>query len=288
MIISIASGKGGTGKTTLATSIALYAANKGFSVNIIDADVEEPNVNLFLNYNISYTDEVNRTIPAINQCVCIGCDKCQSICQFNCIVKIKNEMLIFPELCHSCGGCNLVCETGAITNSLQRTGEIEIATKENIKYIGGRLDIKQALAPPVISAAKNHIERENNSLNIIDAPPGTACPAIEAIKGSNYVILVTDATPFGLSDLKLAVETVRNLNYKFGVVINRADFGENEIYKYCQREQIDIIAEFPNSLAIATAYSNGNVAEYITEHFYETLNKILNNIGFKFLAEEKL
>ncbi len=275
MIISVASGKGGTGKTTIAVSIAHYLNNKGTAVSILDCDVEEPNVNLFLKSEIKVHETVYIPVPALNEKKCNSCGKCEEICLFNAIVLIKGKPMIFQDICHSCGGCKLVCPTGALTEESKEIGIVEEGYIDNIRYVGGSLKIGEAISPPLIKSVKKHIIE--NEINIIDAPPGTTCPVVESVKGSDYLVLVTEPTPFGLHDLKLSVGMARELGLTFGVVINKAGLGDNKVFDYCSDEGIDIIAEIPNSIELAKKYTAGNFIDYLLENFTREIEKIVSH-----------
>lgn len=252
MILSIASGKGGTGKTTIAINLSLSLTAP---VQYLDCDVEEPNGYLFLNPSIEMSHVHQIPIPAVDQDLCTFCGRCAEICQFNAIAVIKKNILVFPELCHSCAGCWLVCPEKAITQTPKDIGIIEHGSAGNIAFTHGKLKLGEVLAPPVIKAVKKFIDSDR--INIIDAPPGTSCPVIEAIKGSDFVLLVTEPTPFGLNDLELAVDMVRKLAIPFGVIVNRCDIGDDNMYKYCQREDIPILMEIKHDRRIAESYSRG-------------------------------
>jgi len=252
--IAIASGKGGTGKTTIAVNLA---KSLGENVQLLDCDVEEPNSHIFLHPVISKVENVNVSIPDVDLSRCTFCGKCQEICQFSAIVVIKNSVLVFPELCHSCAGCWLVCPENCIAQKERVIGVTEEGENGDIKFVHGRLDIGEVMSPPLIRAVK--YRTASSMIVIIDAPPGTSCPVIEAVKGSDFVILATEPTPFGLNDLILAVEVVRALGISFGVVINRSDIGDNKVREYCEAENIPILMEIQNDRKIAEAYSRGKI-----------------------------
>jgi MinD superfamily P-loop ATPase len=252
MIISVASGKGGTGKTTVATSMALSLGPK---VRILDCDVEEPNVHLFLHPKLESKIPVSVPVPVINDEACTRCGKCASICRFNAIAVLGKVILTFSELCHGCGGCMEICPERAITEGTRNVGVIETGTIDGIEFVQGKLRIGEAMAPPLIKAVAEYTGPDR--LNIIDAPPGTSCPVIAAIQHTDFVLLVTEPTPFGLHDLKLAVEAVRVLGIPHGLVINRSDIGDNHVRDYAKKINMPILMEIPFDRNIAAAYSNG-------------------------------
>ncbi len=277
MIISIASGKGGTGKTTVATNLASSISNS--SITFIDCDVEEPNSHLFLRPAVEKEQTCLTFIPKVDTEKCTLCGKCSELCQFKAIVKIADTMLVFPELCHGCEGCKLICPVDAISDDQKQIGTISVATSGRIRFVGGRLKIGEALSPPLIREVIQTALKENKSdINIIDSPPGTSCPVIESIKVSDFVVLVTEPTPFGLNDLRLAVETVRVLGIPFGVVINRSTIGNNNITKYCDEQSIPILLEIPDDRKIAEAYSRGYLIIDHLPQYKSHFELLLDNI----------
>lgn len=251
MIISIASGKGGTGKTTIATNLALSLGK----VQVIDCDVEEPNANIFFNAEIKEREDVTVEIPEIDKEKCNYCGKCSEFCAYNALAVVPSDVLVFPELCHSCGGCAIVCPQNAINWKRKSVGKIEHGVTNGVDFYHGLLNVGEIQAVPVIKVLKKKIGKEGNV--IIDAPPGTSCPVIESINGSDYCILVTEPTPFGLHDLKLAIAVVRHLYIPFGVIINRDGVGDKKVEMYCQTEKIPILMKIPHSEEIANLYSMG-------------------------------
>jgi MinD superfamily P-loop ATPase len=251
MIVAVASGKGGTGKTTIATNIALSIGK----VQFLDCDVEEPNANIFLHAKIKDHEDISVHIPRIDKEKCTYCGKCSEFCVYNALAVIRSNVLVFPELCHSCGGCELVCPTGAIGWRKRVIGRIEHGQIKDIEFYQGLLNVGEAQAIPVIRALKRKIDKTKDV--IIDAPPGTSCPVIESIKGSDYCILVSEPTPFGLHDLKLAVEVLRHLYMPYGVIINRDGIGDERVELYCQKEQIPVLLKIPEREKIALLYSKG-------------------------------
>jgi len=253
MILSLASGKGGTGKTTLSVALARAVSE---SVSYLDCDVEEPNGHLFLRPDITQTETVSVPIPIVDESICTACGQCVDFCQFNAIVVPGKSAIVFPEMCHGCGGCAKVCPADAITEGRYPVGEVEIGTSGKIRVVQGRLNVGASIAPPVIKAVKKKII--DDELTIIDCPPGSACPMIAAVTDSDYVILVTEPTPFGLHDLKIAVATMRELALPFGIAINRFDIGDDRVENYCQEEKLDVLIRIPNLLLIAETCSRGD------------------------------
>ncbi len=251
MIISVASGKGGTGKTTAATNLALSIGK----AQIIDCDVEEPNANVFLKAKVDEEEDVTVDVPEINEEKCDHCGKCSEFCRYNALAVLPSKVLVFPELCHSCGGCKIVCPRDAISWRKVAIGKIEHGTAGELDFYHGLLNIGEIKTIPLLKALKKKVDR--NKEVILDAPPGTSCPVIETIGGSDYCILVTEPTPFGLHDLKLAVDVVRLMNIPFGVIINRDGIGDEKAEQYCREEGIAILMKIPYSREIAYLYSKG-------------------------------
>ena len=279
MIISIASGKGGTGKTTIATNLA---HSLGTNVQLLDCDVEEPNAHLFLNPIIEKTETFSTPVPQIDADKCNGCKKCVDICRFNALALLGKTVLPFTQLCHSCGGCLAVCPEGAITEIGREIGTVEIGHKNGIRFVHGRLRIGEAMAPPLITAVRARALPDQ--VTIIDAPPGTSCPVITAVKNTDYVLMVTEPTPFGLHDLKLAVEAVKLLGLPHGLVINRADMGDGQVAAYAEQEHLPVLLEIPFDRRIAEAYSRGIlIVEALPEWkerflgLYEKITRAINS-----------
>jgi MinD superfamily P-loop ATPase len=254
MIISVASGKGGTGKTLVATSLALSLSDS-YKVQLLDCDVEEPNANILLHLAVNRSQPVYIPIPEVNETKCTYCGKCAEVCAYNAIAVLKEKMLVFPELCHGCGACSYLCPEYAITEERREMGVVERGDSGNLELIQGRLNVGEAMASPVIREVKGYIDSAN--IVISDVPPGTSCPVVEAVKGSEFCLLVTEPTPFGLNDLSLAVEVVRKLGISCGVVINRVGIGDEEVERYCHREGIPILLRIPLDRNIAMLYSQG-------------------------------
>ncbi len=251
MIVAVASGKGGTGKTSVAVNMALSISN----VQFLDCDVEEPNAHLLLHPKISRTEPVYLKVPVINEELCDYCGKCSDFCQFNAIFVSSEKVLIFPELCHSCGGCAIICPKKAIGEEKHRVGTLNFGSAADLQLVYGELEVGEPMAVPVIREVKRQIENGKNV--ILDSPPGTSCPVIETVKGSDFCILVTEPTPFGLHDLKITLEVLKNMGIPFGVVVNRAGIGDKKLYDYCKKKDISILLEIPYQRRIAELYSRG-------------------------------
>ena len=252
MIVAIASGKGGTGKTTVAVNLALTI---GRDVHLLDCDVEAPNAHLFLGTRPHARIEIGIPVPEIDHERCTLCAECSRVCQYNAIAVLGNRAVVFPELCHGCGACTLLCPERAISESPRSIGVIEESATRDVRLIQGRLNVGEALVPPLIRQVR--ARARGASTVLVDAPPGTSCSMIAAVRGADVVVLVTEPTPFGLNDLRLAVETVRALGLTCGVVINRSDVGDDRVHAYCAAEGLEILAEIPDDRRIAEAYSRG-------------------------------
>jgi len=285
MIISVASGKGGTGKTTVATNLAFSLALEE-KVQYLDCDVEEPNGHIFLKPRFSGMKTVNIYVPSIDEEKCTFCGKCSELCQFNALAVLENNVLIFEELCHGCGACWHFCPQNAVKSVPKEIGVIEMGTAGKVEFVHGKLNVGVALSPPVIDAVKGQVNP--GKVAVVDAPPGTSCPVIEAVNESDFCILVTEPTPFGLNDLILAVEMVRKLGVSFGVVINKAgsydgdaagslstaeeesvqenlmpeagDFNDGAgVEDYCKKEGIPVLLRIPLSKQVMSLYSRGDL-----------------------------
>ncbi len=272
MIISIASGKGGAGKTTVATNLAhVLSQSSKKRVRLLDCDVEEPNAHLFLRPHLTRRETVTTPVPVIDEERCDYCGKCAAICRFRAIAVLGGKtILTFPEMCHSCGGCLLVCPHGAISETGRELGILERGRAGDMEFVHGRLRVGEAMSPPLITRVREH--SESGDINIIDAPPGTSCPVITAMRRTDFILLVTEPTPFGLHDLRLTVGAVRLLEIPFGLVINRADMGDRKVYEYARSERIPILLEIPFDRAVAEAYSRG---ELFTEKLPEWERRFL-------------
>jgi len=252
MKISVASGKGGTGKTTMSVNLARVFDGK---IVLADCDVEEPNAHLFLKTLHEAQKIVGIPAPAVDESRCDGCGECSKICRFSAIVTFGTAPLAFPEMCHGCGGCTLVCLPKAITEKDRRIGVLETSRADHVTLLTGRLDVGVALAPPLIRAVRGELPLNGDA--ILDAPPGTSCPVIAAVRDTDMVLLVTEPTPFGLNDLTLAVDMVRALQLPFGVIVNRMGSGDDRVQDYCKKEGIPVLLTIPDDRRIAEAYSRG-------------------------------
>jgi MinD superfamily P-loop ATPase len=276
MRVAIASGKGGTGKTTLATSLAYVATARGNRVAYLDCDVEEPNGHLFLKPRIREQRPIEKLVPAVDVDRCTHCGRCAASCRFGAIVCVGQQTLIFSELCHSCGGCVMACPEEAIAEMGQPIGQLRIGGRGSLEFVDGVLNVGEAMSPPAIRAVKD--AAPDSPLTILDCPPGTSCPVIESVRGCDLLVLVTEPTPFGMHDLQLAVELARALRLNFGVVINRADAGDRAVWDYCRRQRIPILAEIADDRAVAEAYSQGQVAAELVPHVAQCAERLLATI----------
>lgn len=257
MNISIASGKGGTGKTTISTNLAYYLAGRNVSVRYHDCDVEEPNGYLFLKPEITKKHPAFISVPLIDENRCTGCGKCVQLCEYNALARLGKTVMVFAELCHGCGGCTLICPQNAITEHEKEIGFVETGNSGKIGFVHGRLNIGEAMSPPLIRSVLGKMD--NNFVNIIDAPPGTSCPVIASVKNTDFIVLITEPTPFGLNDLNLAIEMTREIGIPCGVLINRADEKSDTAREFCKQKNVSILAEIPDDRSIAEAYSKGEM-----------------------------
>jgi MinD superfamily P-loop ATPase len=251
MKIGVASGKGGTGKTTVAVNLALSLKK----CTLVDCDVEEPNCAIFLNTDLQKLEEVRLPVPVFDLDRCTYCGKCADFCMYNAIAVFPEKLLFFQDICHSCGGCAILCPEDAVSESTKKIGEIDHARIAELDIYQGKLEVGEPLAVPIIRRVKGYAK--DHPVVIYDAPPGTACPVIETLKDTDIVLLVTEPTPFGLHDLKLAVDVVRKMNIPFAVIINRDGVGNDCVDRYCEEEGIEIVMRIPNDRRIAELYSNG-------------------------------
>lgn len=273
MIIAVASGKGGTGKTTVSVNMVRTI---GAGAQLLDCDVEEPNAHLFLPGRKIGSEVVTIPVPEVEESLCDACGECGRICSFHAIVSFGSTPIVFPELCHGCGGCAMVCPRGAIREAGRRIGVVEIRDSDGITLIQGKLDIGAAMAPPLVRAVKARLR--SGTTAILDAPPGTSCPVIATVRGSDFVVLVTEPTPFGLHDLRLAVDMLRELSIPFGVVVNRMGAGDDRVHRFCREEDIPILLEIPDDRRIAEAYSRGGLVVDALPEYASHFTTLLWNI----------
>lgn len=258
MKIAIASGKGGTGKTTLATSLALSLANVTPAPLFLDCDVEAPNAHLFLRPTFERRQEVGILIPRVDESKCTYCGKCAQVCQYHAIAVLGKKTLVFAQLCHGCGSCTLVCPERAISEIPDVMGIIESGTaRAGITFARGMLNIGEPMAVPVIRQLKKWIAPQPNQIVILDAPPGTSCPVVESVRGANFLLLVTEPTPFGLHDLRLAAQIARELNIPAGVIVNRDGIGNASVDAFCAAERLPILLRVPFDRALAEGIARG-------------------------------
>ncbi|MEJ2635750.1 MAG: ATP-binding protein [Calditrichia bacterium] len=279
MKIAVASGKGGTGKTTIAVNLVLSVEN----ANYLDCDVEEPNGHLFLNPDIEKEETVGRLLPEIGYDRCNFCGDCAKVCEYNAITVLPKQVLLFEEMCHSCGACAYFCPQNAIKETekpigILREGKIY---PEGCGFVEGRLNLGEMMASPLISHVKAKVQPD--CINILDAPPGTSCSMVETIRKADYCLLVTEPTPFGLNDLKLAVEVLRIVGIPFGVVINKADAIFTTIEKYCKEQQISILMKLPFDRKLAEAYSRGEAEVRHYPELKSQFHQLLHNIETQIL-----
>lgn len=275
--IAIASGKGGTGKTTLSTNLAAFIAEQE-EVTLVDLDVEEPNSGLFFNGEIIHRENNFKMIPQWDESKCTLCGICQKACNFHAVIQLGPSILVFPELCHSCFACAELCPVGALPMVPKKIGILKDFRTDNLHFIESRLDIGEEQAVPSIAKTKKYSAAQYSHVHItfFDSPPGTSCPMMEAVKDVDFVILVTEPTPFGLHDLSLAVETIRAYKKPCGVVINRYGIGNNDVIQYCQTENIPILAKISNSRKIAELYSSGKLIYQDIPEVKTALQEILD------------
>ena len=256
MKIAVASGKGGTGKTFVATNLA-YALSETVKVSLVDCDVEEPNSHLFLNPEFKEEEDITLKVPVIDNSLCTGCRLCSTHCEFHALITVKDKTYVFEDLCHGCGFCMRICPQNAIGEKDKIIGKFKHGFVGSMDFYMGEMKIGTELATPVIRFVKKKVM--DKGIVIFDSPPGTSCPVVETVEDCDYVVLVTEPSPFGLNDLKLAVEAMKSMGKKFGVVENRAMDGVSIIRDYCEREGIPLLSEIPLDRDIAEVYSHGKL-----------------------------
>lgn len=281
MKIAVASGKGGTGKSTVSTNLSWLLSKTYKKVCLLDCDVEEPNCHIFLKPFFNFSEPVYVPVPQINIENCIKCGKCAEVCQYNALAFVKGKVIVFPELCHGCGSCGLICPSGAITETGREVGVVEAGFASGFNFIHGKSRIGEAMSPPLIKAVKTKADKEDFNVQILDCPPGTSCPVIAAVSGSDFVIMVTEPTPFGLYDLKLAVDVMRKIGLPFGIVINRSGENDHLIEDYAKAENIDILTKIRDSRPIAECYSKGELVLSVLPEFKEAFAPLVNIIREK-------
>ncbi len=258
MIIAIASGKGGTGKTTIATALAQTLSEREKNISFLDCDVEAPNAHIFLKPDFTEKKDVEMLIPEVDDDLCTGCGRCAEVCQFHAIVVLGGKTLVFPEMCHGCGSCTLVCPEDAITEVPQVLGALKGGlTPEGINFAHGLLNVGEPMAVPVITKLKNWDERISAEIVIIDSPPGASCPVVESLRGADFIILVTEPTPFGLHDLRQAYQLTKEINIPAGVIINRDGVGDKKVGAYCEENDIPVLMRIPLEREIGQGIAQG-------------------------------
>ena len=273
MILCVASGKGGTGKTTISTSLASVL---GAEAQLMDCDVEEPNCHILMKPEIRRSVKIGLPVPEVNAKLCTACGECGEICRFSAIIMLADQVLTFPHMCHGCGGCSLLCPEKAIREVDRELGFVELGYAGEVEFAHGLLRVGEAMSPPLIKALKKHINPEK--FVILDAPPGASCPVITTAMGSDFIILVTEPTPFGLHDLRIAVRAISELEIPYGVVVNRSDIGDDSVGEFCRSKGIPLLMEIPHSRAIAEGYSKGNLLIDSEPAYRDRFIELKNNV----------
>jgi MinD superfamily P-loop ATPase len=281
MIITIASGKGGTGKTTVATSLALsLAVDQSLPPLFLDCDAEAPNAHLFLHPKLADFQDVALLIPSVDEAKCTHCGKCAEVCQYHAIAVLGQKTLVFPQLCHGCGSCTALCPEHAITEIPDRMGVLERGqASAGISFAHGILDVGEPMAVPVIRQLKKWAAAQPGQVVIRDAPPGTSCPVVETIRGSDYLLLVTEPTPFGLHDLRLAIQVAVELGLPAGVIINRANGLYPDLEAFCAAQQLPVLLRIPFERAIAEGVAQGNTLDEIHPEYGHDFRRIFSHIA---------
>lgn len=277
MIIAVASGKGGTGKTTVAVNLAAVAVHRR-PVQLLDLDVEEPNAHIFLRPSFKWQEQVHKKIPQFDYQRCTFCGRCEEVCNFNSLVVLKEEVLIFPDMCHSCGACVMLCPERAVSEIGQNIGEISGGPAwAGIELVQGQLDIGHVDSPALIKAVKKYIRA--GTLTILDAPPGAACSVAEALKGVNYCLLVAEDTPFGLSDLELTVSLVRSMGIPFGLIVNRWAGNNSLLEGYADEQGIPVLLKLPFDRDAARIYAEGGLLVHHLPFYRQAFEDLLLKLG---------
>lgn len=264
MKIAVASGKGGTGKTTVAASLAAVWKRPLVAV---DLDVEEPNLHLFLRPEIQGAQKAFMEVPVADESKCNACRACADFCQFKAISVLGEVLMLFPEMCHGCGGCLALCPENALTPGRRELGDIRWGAAGTIGFLMGRLRVGEAMSPPLMRQVKDRLNamlQRRPADGIIDAPPGVSCPAVHAVMDADVIVLVTEPTPFGLFDLRLAYEAFLPLGKPMGIVINRAGLGDGAVNDFCRSKHLPVWAEIPFSRDIATAYADSRIVAQVS------------------------
>lgn len=273
MKIAVASGKGGTGKTTVACALA---QSLGEGACLLDCDVDAPNAHILLHPEIRKTVPASIPLPTVDQELCDGCGRCAEVCEYHALTVMAGRPLLFDHLCHSCGGCLLACPTQAITEKPKIIGKIRTGKAGEIDFVSGELNVGEAMCTPLIRQVK--ARTRDGAQVIVDSPPGNSCPMVEAVNGSDFCLLVTEPTPFGLNDLALAVKVLEKLGVPFGVVLNLADLGDNRVDRFCSQEDIPILLRIPFDKRIARAYAEGRTLIEARPEFAQRFKELFDDI----------
>lgn len=278
MNVAIASGKGGTGKTTVSASLATVWSRPLY---VMDLDVEEPNLHLFLNPDIHGAEKAYIEVPQADEDKCTHCRACADLCQFKAISVLGEVLMVFPEMCHGCGGCLAVCPENALSPGKRELGHLHWGMAESTGFLMGKLRVGEAMSPPLMRQAKAKLKDMLHGAErdlIIDAPPGVSCPAVNAVMDADVIVLVTEPTPFGLYDLELAHTAFLPLGKPTGIVINRAGLGDDAVYDFCRSKDLPIWAEIPFSRDIATAYANSRIVAQVSSELQSTFVELAEHI----------
>jgi len=270
--IAVASGKGGTGKTTVATGLAPELASRGERVTYLDCDIETPNGHILMRPAIEQTSPVEVPVPLFDDKKCMACGRCCEVCRYNALACLKDRVLPFHELCHGCSACWIVCPADAISEGTREVGVVEQGSAGAAGFVQGSLSIGEAMSTPVIRAVLGRLPADG--VAIIDAPPGASCPVVETLRASDQALLVAEPTPFGLNDLKIAVETVRKLELPLSIVVNRSGTGDARLVEYCEREGLEVLAVIPDDRRVAEAYARGVMPAHVLPEFGRIMGRL--------------